>query len=109
MTLDLSVLRNFAVVARAGSISVASQQVGRTQSTLSMQMQRLEEMIGQILLHRSGSGVRLTSAGEKLLMHAEALLAQHDELLADMNGATLQAQSVSAARKITPSLSFLPS
>jgi DNA-binding transcriptional LysR family regulator len=108
MALDLAVLRNFAVVARSGSISVASQQVGRTQSALSMQMQRLEEMIGQALLHRSGSGVRLTSAGEKLLVHAEALLAQHDELLANMSGATLQG-SVSLGCPEDYSIAFLPS
>jgi molybdate transport repressor ModE-like protein len=55
------------VVARTGSISVACLQVGRTQSALSMQMQRLEDLIGQPLLHRSGSGVRLTTTGERLL------------------------------------------
>jgi len=53
--LDLATLRHFAVVARTGSISLASLQVGRTQSALSMQMRRLEETIGQTLLHRSGS------------------------------------------------------
>jgi DNA-binding transcriptional LysR family regulator len=85
-TLDLGLLRNFATVARTGSISVASLQVGRTQSALSMQMHRLEDLIGQPLLHRSGSGVRLTTAGEKLLAHAEALLGHHDEIVADMCG-----------------------
>jgi Bacterial regulatory helix-turn-helix protein, lysR family len=44
--LDLALLRNFAVVARTGSISLASSQVGRTQSALSMQMHRLEDLIG---------------------------------------------------------------
>ena len=50
--LDLALLQDFAFVARTGSISVAYSQVGRTQSALSMQMQRLEEVIGQPLLHR---------------------------------------------------------
>lgn len=88
-TLDLALLRNFAVVARTGSISLAAVQVGRTQSALSMQMQRLEEMLGQPLLHRSGSGVRPTSAGQTLLARAEALLAQHDEIVAELRGAGL--------------------
>ena len=105
--LDLALLRNFAVVARNGSISVASSQVGRTQSALSMQMQRLEEVIGQPLLHRSGSGVRLTTAGEKLLAHAEALLAKHDEVLTDMWGTGLKG-SVSFGCPEDYSIAFLP-
>jgi len=105
--LDLALLRNFVVVARAGSISVASSQIGRTQSALSMQMQRLEEMIGQPLLHRSGSGVRLTTAGEKLLAHAEAFLARHDEILADMRGTGLTG-SVSFGCPEDYSIAFLP-
>ena len=105
--LDLALLRNFAVVARTGSISVASQQVGRTQSALSMQMHRLEDLIGQALLHRSGSGVRLTAAGEKLLAHADALLARHDDILADMSGTTLKG-SVSLGCPEDYSIAFLP-
>jgi DNA-binding transcriptional LysR family regulator len=88
--LDLALLRSFTVVARTGSISLASQQVGRTQSALSMQMHRLEALVGQALLHRTGAGVRLTAAGEKLLAHAESLLARHDDILADMSGTALK-------------------
>ncbi len=105
--LDLALLKNFAVVARAGSISLAAQQVGRTQSALSMQMQRLEEMLGQALLHRSGSGVRLTAAGEKLLAHAEALLARHDEIVGDMSGTALKG-ALSLGCPEDYSIAFLP-
>ncbi|MDR6871101.1 DNA-binding transcriptional LysR family regulator [Bosea sp. BE125] len=106
-TLDLALLRNFAVIARTGSISVASLQIGRTQSALSMQMQRLEALTGQALLHRSGSGVRLTTAGDKLLAHAESLLARHDEILADMRGTGLKG-SVSFGCPEDYSIAFLP-
>lgn len=105
--LDLALLRNFAAVARGGSISVAAAQVGCTQSALSMQMRRLEDVTGQALLHRSGSGVRLTAAGEKLLAHADSLLARHDELLADMSGTALRG-SVSLGCPEDYSIAFLP-
>lgn len=105
--LDLALLRNFTVVARTGSISLAALQVGRTQSALSMQMQRLEGETGQPLLHRSGSGVRLTTAGERLLAHAEALLARHDDIMADMNGAALKG-SVSLGCPEDYAIAFLP-
>ena len=105
--LDLALLKNFAIVARTGSISIASIQVGRTQSALSMQMQRLEDQIGQSLLQRTGSGVRLTTAGEKLLIHAEALIARHDEILAEMSGFTLKG-TVSLGCPEDYSIAFLP-
>lgn len=105
--LDLALLKSFAVVAQTGSISLASVQVGRTQSALSMQMHRLEEAIGQTLLHRSGSGVRLTVAGEKLLAHAESLLARHDEILAEMSGTVLKG-AVSLGCPEDYSIAFLP-
>ncbi|WP_185984952.1 LysR family transcriptional regulator [Aureimonas mangrovi] len=88
--LDLALLRNFAIVARTGSISLAALQIGRTQSALSMQMKRLEDSLGQSLLHRTGSGVRPTVSGERLLAHAESLLARHDEMLADLRGPALR-------------------
>ncbi|MBZ8135249.1 LysR substrate-binding domain-containing protein [Afifella sp. IM 167] len=105
--LDLALLKNFVICARAGSISLASQQVGRTQPALSMQMHRLEQLLGQTLLRRTGAGVRLTAAGEKLLTHAEALLAQHDEIFADMNGTALKG-SLSLGCPEDYSIAFLP-
>ena len=105
--LELILLRNFVIVARVGSISLAALQIGRTQSALSMQMQRLEETITQPLFHRSGSGMRLTAAGEKLLAHAETLLAQHDEILADMSGEGLKG-ALSLGCPEDYSIAFLP-
>ena len=105
--LDLTLLRNFAAVARTGTISLASSQIGRTQSALSMQMQRLEDQIGQSLLHRSGSGVRLTAAGERFLAHAESLLARHDEILADMAGGMLKGP-ISLGCPEDYSIAFIP-
>jgi DNA-binding transcriptional LysR family regulator len=105
--LDLALLRNFVIVARTGSISLAAAQVGRTQSALSMQMQRLAEELAQDLLQRTGAGVRLTAAGERLLAHAEQLIARHDEILADMGGAALKG-TVSLGCPEDYSIAFLP-
>jgi len=88
-SLDIDLLRSFAAVAQGGTLGAAAARVGRTQSALSMQMQRLEAACGQALLHRTGRGVRLTSQGERLLVHAGRILRQHDEALADMAGTGL--------------------
>lgn len=79
---DLRLLATFVHVARSGSLSAAAVRIGRTQSAVTMQMQRLEALCGQSLLHRGGNGVRLTSGGERLLDHAERILRAHDEAVA---------------------------
>jgi DNA-binding transcriptional LysR family regulator len=85
-TLDIDLLRSLVAVAETGALSKAASRIGRTQSALSMQMQRLEDVAGQPLLHRTGRGVTLTAAGERLLMHAAELLRRHDEALAELRG-----------------------
>lgn len=79
--IDLRLLVTFVHAAHSGSLSSTAVQVGRTQSAVTMQMQRLEEMLGRSLLHRSGNGVRLTSDGERFLGYAERILKTHDEAL----------------------------
>jgi DNA-binding transcriptional LysR family regulator len=80
-TIDPKLLVTFVHAAHSGSLSATAVQVGRTQSAVTMQMQRLEELIGQDLLHRSGSGVRLTGSGERFLAYAERILRLQDEAL----------------------------
>jgi DNA-binding transcriptional LysR family regulator len=72
--LDTGLLRNFLNCARLGSISRAAAASGRTQPALSQQLRRLEDIVGNTLLDRTASGVRLTPAGSALLPYAERIL-----------------------------------
>ncbi|MAY60757.1 MAG: LysR family transcriptional regulator [Rhizobiales bacterium] len=92
--LDLRLLMTFVQAARLGSLSAAAVQVGRTQSAVTMQMRRLEEAVGQELLHRAGSGVRLTGSGERFLAYAERILSLSEEAVAAFGGATLSGSIV---------------
>ena len=79
--LDPDLLRTFTYIAEDGSFTRAAQRVGRTQSAVSMQMQRLEGMLGERLLSRGKGGtVQLTPHGEFLLHRARDLLALNDEI-----------------------------
>ena len=80
--LDILLLRSFIAVARSGSMRAAAQRVGRTQSAVSLQIKRLEAIVGEPLFHRMGSGVAITAAGERLMASAERILTAHDEALA---------------------------
>ncbi|MEQ8284854.1 LysR family transcriptional regulator [Thalassospira sp.] len=83
--LDLKLLTTFVRAAHAGTLSAAAIQVGRTQSTVTMQIQRLEDALGQTLFHRSGSGVRLTGAGDRFLGYAERILRLHDDAISSFS------------------------
>ncbi|RXH00289.1 MULTISPECIES: LysR substrate-binding domain-containing protein [Bradyrhizobium] len=77
--LDLELLRSFVSVVEAGGFTRAGERVHRTQSTVSQQIKRLEEDVGQVLLHRDGKDVRPTEAGERLLFYARRLLSLAEE------------------------------
>ncbi len=87
--LEIDLLRSFVVIAEVRSLSRAAARVGRTQSALSQQMRRLEESVDQPLFQRTGRGVVLTHPGERLLVHAQRILRQHDEAMADLCGTGL--------------------
>ncbi|MDX2060981.1 MAG: LysR family transcriptional regulator, partial [Gemmatimonadales bacterium] len=84
--LDLDLLRTFAVIAETGALSRAAVRVGRTQAAISLQVKRLEHIVSQTLLDRSGRGVTLTPQGTRLLAHAQRILRYHDEALAELSG-----------------------
>jgi molybdate transport repressor ModE-like protein len=73
--LDPRRLRVLQAVAREGSLSGAARALDYTQPAISHQVARLEDELGTPLLLRTGRGVRLTEAGEALVVHADAVLA----------------------------------
>jgi DNA-binding transcriptional LysR family regulator len=79
--IDPDLLRAFAFIAEEGSFTRAAERVGRTQSAVSMQVQRLEQMLGQRVLQRGkGGAVQLTPHGQYLLDRSRELLALNDEI-----------------------------
>jgi len=80
--IGLDLLRLFVAVCRQGSLSRVASQTGRTQSALSMQMRRLEDLLDRQLLQRTGRGVVPTAEGELFLGYATRMLALGDEAAA---------------------------
>jgi DNA-binding transcriptional LysR family regulator len=76
---DLELLRSFVSVVDARGFTRAGERVHRTQSTVSQQIKRLEDDVGQPLLNRSGKDVTPTEAGERLLSYARRLLSLAEE------------------------------
>ncbi len=90
-TIDPALLRAFAFIAEEGSFTRAAERIGRTQSAVSMQVQRLEALLGQTLLIRGkGGAVHLTSHGRYLLERSRPLLSLNDEIWSAFHTPTVQ-------------------
>lgn len=79
--LDMTSLRSFVAVADAGGVTRASGFLNLTQSAVSMQLKRLEDLIGVTLFDRSSRRLALTGAGEQMLGYARRMLELNDEVL----------------------------
>lgn len=77
--LEIDVLRTFVCIAESGSFTRAAQQIFRTTSAVSMQIKRLESLLGCSLFVRETRRITLTDDGERLLGYARRLLKLHEE------------------------------
>jgi DNA-binding transcriptional LysR family regulator len=121
---ELTPLRYFIAIARAGHMTRAAETLGVTQPALSAALKKLEEQVGAPLLHRTGRGVALTEAGAVFLEHAQDAVGRADagaravrELLGLQRGSIrigggatatsyLLPRVVSAVRRAHPGLRF---
>ena len=77
--LDLDVLRTFVAIAETGSFTAAAGAVYRTPSAVSMQIKKLEDVLGRSVFSRDARSVSLTVDGEMLLGYARRMLAINRE------------------------------
>jgi DNA-binding transcriptional LysR family regulator len=82
--MELRTLRAFVEVVRNGGFSQAAKVVFVTQSTVSKAVKQLEDELGLPLLDRLGSGIKPTAAGEIVYRRALRLLAERDDLAAEL-------------------------
>ncbi|MFK7742331.1 MAG: LysR family transcriptional regulator [Planctomycetota bacterium] len=74
-------LRYFVEVARQGSIARASRRLHISPPSISVQLQKLEDQLGEQLLVKQGRGLRLTETGEMVRNYAERIFALGTEML----------------------------
>lgn len=67
-------IATFLRVAATGNFSKAAEQLGYSQSTITIQMQQLEKELGTQLFERIGKQVNLTEQGEAFIFHANEIM-----------------------------------
>ncbi|MGB7802215.1 transcriptional regulator LrhA [Buttiauxella sp.] len=90
LNLDLDLLRTFVAVADLNTFAAAAVAVCRTQSAVSQQMQRLEQLVGKELFARHGRNKLLTEHGIQLLGYARKILRFNDEACTSLMFSNLQ-------------------
>ena len=92
--LDSDLLRTFIAIAETGSFSSGAERIFRSQSAASLQIKRLEEILGQSVFERHARGITLTASGEKLrpvaLRVVDMLDRTADEIRGDTLGGTIR-------------------
>jgi len=79
-------LRYFWATAREGSVTRASERLHISQPTVTAQIRKLEEALGEKLFARSGRGLALTDAGRVVHRYAEKIFGMGSELLDALGG-----------------------
>jgi len=82
--MDLSLLRTFLEVSRTRHFGRAAENLYLTQSAVSFRIKQLEGLVGVSLFTRQRNNIMLTTAGERLIPHAENLLAGWQLALQDV-------------------------
>src|SRR3984957_5125523 len=89
VNLPTDLLRSFAAIVDAGSMLRAAERGFVTQSALSLQMKRLEDLVQTSLFQREGRRLALTPAGRSLLGHAREILDANDRAVTALSGDVL--------------------
>jgi DNA-binding transcriptional LysR family regulator len=85
--MELRQLKTFRAVARHLNFTLAAKQLNYAQSSVSAQIQSLEEDLNVKLFDRIGRGIILTEAGEKLYEYARRIEVMTEEIRAEVSDA----------------------
>ncbi len=87
--LPMDLLRTFITVADLGGYTKAGDVLGRTQPAISLQMRRLEEIVGVKLLSQERRNLSLTDDGARLAVYARQILCLNDEAISRFHEAEI--------------------
>lgn len=99
---NLRALQAFESVSRHLSVSKAADELGITQSAVSHQIRQLTDEVGEKLLNKSGRGISLTQAGERLAHSLQAAFSHIDRSVAEAIGTERAAIRIAICSSFAP-------
>lgn len=78
VNLPTDLLRTFVTVIEVQNFTRAADLLGRSQPAVSLQIKRLENLVGYKLIHQKGRNMHISEKGEALAMHARQILRLND-------------------------------
>ena len=87
--IDLNLIKTFLTVLEEQGLKPAAERLNKTPAAISVQIKKLESLLGKRVLERNNQGIVLTSAGETLRRKGRVLMQLNYELLGDFSGSEL--------------------
>ena len=87
--LPMDLLRAFVTIVEFNSFTKAGDLLGRSQPAISLQMNRLEDLLDETLLIRDGKNLSLTIAGETIFEYAKQILSLNDLAVSECTKSTV--------------------
>lgn len=87
--LPIDCLRSFVTVSDVQGFTQAGQLLGKSQPAISLQIKKLEDLIGSQVFVRGSHQLDLTPTGLRMLDYSRQILALNDEALAELSAPTI--------------------
>lgn len=88
--LPIDLLRTLITISEVGGHTRAAKLLGRTQPAISLQIKRLDQMLGVKLLAQTGQRTVLSDDGQRLAVYARQILRLNDEVVARFASETIE-------------------
>jgi DNA-binding transcriptional LysR family regulator len=105
--MDLQLLETFLDLAETKNFTMTAKRLKKSQAAISLQINRLEEMLGKFLFDRDNRNVNLSQDGEILMGYAKQILNMHQELLFRFSSLPIEG-SVSFGSPEDIAITYLP-
>ena len=90
INLPMDLLRSFLTITEFGGFTKAGEALGRTQPAMSLQMQRLEALVGAKLFRKKGRQLVLTEQGERLASYSRQILRLNDAAISELSAVAVK-------------------
>ena len=102
--IPMEVIRSFVAIADTGSLTKAGDRLGLSQPAITIQMKRLQGLIGGPVLCRTPTGISISDLGKLVLEHARRIIESQDQMLHLVGGGPSGSMRLGVSALMLPTL-----